>query len=346
MQSEKSIFQISKFIVHSTVYSGPRQQYWDIVDHYPDHYYNHNIITPSQRSEKFKMTSQIRTISHSASGASFQFHELGATVISFKTADNRECLFLSRDAKLQSRNRAIRGGIPLCFPQFGQPDKSMPQHGFLRTNFWKVDESSVYDNDSGAGISLTLDLKDAENSRGGKWDENTTLDCTATFTIKVDAFKMTTELEIKNTAGEKFDFQALQHTYFRVENGAAYDPNECYVKGLQGYKVSDKITNEEYSLGADPIVLEGNVDRVYAPPNGKDVVSVSIGVGGGKVMKLTASGTCDDSAVPVSCVVWNPYKEKAEEMSDFGSDQVSGFSCNIMVHCAVSDSSCLFGSVY
>lgn len=215
----------------------------------------------------------------------------------------------------------------MVFPQFGQPDKSMPQHGFLRNNFWKVDESSAYDNESGAGISLTLDLKDAKNSRGGKWDENTTLDCTATFTIKVEASKMTTELEITNSAGEKFNFQTLQHTYFRVEDGAAYNGEECYVKGLEGYAVSDKITNEEYTLGTDPIVLEGNVDRVYTPPNGKDVVSVNIGVGGGKVMKLTAFGTCGDSAAPVSCVVWNPFNEKAAAMSDFGNDQFVEMIC-------------------
>jgi D-hexose-6-phosphate mutarotase len=27
---------------------------------------------------------------------------------------------------------AIRGGIPVVFPQFGQPDAAMAQHGFAR----------------------------------------------------------------------------------------------------------------------------------------------------------------------------------------------------------------------
>jgi len=57
------------------------------------------------------------------------------------------------------------------------------------------------------------------------------------------------------------------------------------------------------------------------------VVSVSIGVGSGNIVKLTASGTCDDSAVPTSCVVWNPYKEKAAAMSDFGNDQYVEMIC-------------------
>ena len=111
--------------------------------------------------------SPIKSISHSASGASCEIYEWGATVTSFKVASGRECLFVSRDAKLDG-SKAIRGGIPLVFPQFGQPDKSMPQHAFLRNNYWKFDESSAYDNTDSAGISLTLDLKDVKNSRGGK----------------------------------------------------------------------------------------------------------------------------------------------------------------------------------
>jgi D-hexose-6-phosphate mutarotase len=87
--------------------------------------------------------------------------------------------------------------------------------------------------------------------------------------------------------------------------------------------VSDKITNEEYTLGADPITIGGMVDRIYTPPEGKDVVDVTIGVGRDKTIKMTATGLLDGSSVPVSCVVWNPHKENAAKMGDFGDDQVS-----------------------
>lgn len=271
--------------------------------------------------------SPIKSITHSASGASCEIYEWGATVTSFKVASGRECLFVSRDAKLDG-SKAIRGGIPLVFPQFGQPDKSMPQHGFLRNNYWKFDESSAYDNTDSAGISLTLDLKDVKNSRGGKWDENTTFDCSCVFSIEIEANKMTTELEIQNTSSNSFEFQTLQHTYFLVDGGAALDSAQCYVKGLEGYSVVDKITNEEYVLGEDPVVISGNVDRIYTPPAGdKDVVDVDIGVGGGKVVKMTATGMMDGASTPASCVVWNPYKEKAAAMGDFGDDQYVDMIC-------------------
>jgi len=262
-----------------------------------------------------------RTFQHSASGAKCTVHDFGATVTSFTTGSRRECLFVSRDAK-KDGSKAIRGGIPLVFPQFGQPDQSMPQHGFLRNNFWKVNESSAFDNPAEAGISYSLALKDVKNSRGGKWDENTEFDCSCVYSIKISGSTMTTSLEIKNTGGKAFDFQTLQHTYLMVDGEGAQDPTQCYVNGLEGYTVVDKISNEEYVWGSKPVTIPDNVDRVYNPPTGQDVVNVLVGVGNGKVLKLSASGILDGASTPVSCVVWNPYKDKAAQMGDFGDDQV------------------------
>lgn len=248
-------------------------------------------------------------------------HEFGATVTSFKTGAGRECIFVSRDAKLDG-TKAIRGGIPLVYPQFGQPDKAMPQHGFLRNNVWQVDEESVYDRQDSAGINYTLTLKDVKNSRGGKWDEHTELDCFCVYSIKIEASKMTTTLGIKNISSKPFDFQTLLHTYYLVDGNAALDASQCYVKGLEGYAVHDKINDEKYKLGGDPVVIDKLTDRVYTPPTGKDAVAVTIGVGAGKTMHMSATGLVDGATVPVSCVVWNPFKENAAAMGDFGDDQV------------------------
>jgi glucose-6-phosphate 1-epimerase len=165
-----------------------------------------------------------------------KIHDFGACLVSYKTGTGRECIFVSRDAKLDG-SKAIRGGCPLVFPQFGQSDKSMPQHGFLRVNFWKADESTMYDNEDGAGITYTLDLKDVEQARGGKWDENTSYDCTCLFHVKIYSQSFSTKLEIKNTGENEFEFQTLLHTYYLVDGKAALDGSKCYVKGLEGTHV-------------------------------------------------------------------------------------------------------------
>lgn len=63
-----------------------------------------------------------------------EVHLHGATLTSYRHA-GRELLFLS-DRAVFDGAKAIRGGVPLVFPQFGQPRAEMPQHGLLRTATW------------------------------------------------------------------------------------------------------------------------------------------------------------------------------------------------------------------
>ena len=229
--------------------------------------------------------------------------------------------------------KAIRGGIPLVFPQFGRPDESMPQHGFLRTNLWEVDESSRYDNEESAGVTLVLPLSKAVHSRGGTWSmHNAAYDCTMTLAVKVTPGSLMTTLTVDNTGDTPFDFQALFHTYLKVDN--ALDPTTCHVTGLEGYQCEDKITDETYQLGKDPIVIDGNVDRIYTPPpddETKNHLTVSVQTGAiastAPRVQVTANGMVDGMVVPVSAVVWNPHEAKAKEMSDFGDEQYVNMVC-------------------
>lgn len=140
---------------------------------------------------------------------------------------------MSRDAKMDG-SKAIRGGVPLVFPQFGQPDKSMPQHGFLRVNNWTADETSAFDTAESAGITFSLGLKDVNAARGGIWDEQTLFDCQCLYHVSIDGTKLTTTLEIQNTGEKLFNFQTLLHTYYLVDGKQAMDGTNCYVKGLEG----------------------------------------------------------------------------------------------------------------
>ena len=205
----------------------------------------------------------------------------------------------------------------------------------MRNNLWKLAEKSQYDTADSAGIAYSLALKDVANARGGVWAEgSSTYDCTCVFTVDITATKMTTTLEIQNTGTTSFDFQTLQHTYFLVDDHAAMDASQCYVKGLQGYMCSDKITKkEEFEWEDETVTIPGLTDRVYSPPPGKDVVEVTIGVGKSHTISMSAKGTVADKAVPVACVVWNPHEEKAAAMGDFGDDQVRAIGNFVFGRC-------------
>ena len=65
-------------------------------------------------------------------------HPYGAHVVSWTTADGDERLFLS-PRSAYSEGAAIRGGVPVIFPQFNQrgPDFDVPRHGFARNRRWR-----------------------------------------------------------------------------------------------------------------------------------------------------------------------------------------------------------------
>ena len=80
------------------------------------------------------------TMSH-PSGASCEIVLTGAHVTSWKTADGVERLFMSSASQFGA-GAAIRGGIPVCFPQFSGRGP-LPKHGFVRTSdAWEIAEMS------------------------------------------------------------------------------------------------------------------------------------------------------------------------------------------------------------
>ncbi|XP_048134171.1 putative glucose-6-phosphate 1-epimerase isoform X2 [Rhodamnia argentea] len=70
-------------------------------------------------------------------GSSAEVYLYGGQVTSWKNDHGEELLFVSSKAIFKPP-KAIRGGIPICFPQFANHG-SLEQHGFARNRFWKID---------------------------------------------------------------------------------------------------------------------------------------------------------------------------------------------------------------
>ena len=274
----------------------------------------------------------IRTVTHSQSGASIQIHPYGATLLSYSSShEGRNHLFVSENAILDG-SKPIRGGVPLVFPIFGPPvassESTMPQHGFARRNLWTF--VSSFDTDTSAGCTYKLSLKDVKDGIGGgnPW-ATSSYDCDLQFTVDFCATRLTMTLKVTNTGTTAFPFQALLHTYFKVHGSAALKPNQCYVTGLQGYSITDKVDTAQSPgqvADATPVTIASEVDRVYSPPSTINVACVTIGVGEGTV-HMNASGKVDGQPVPVSCVIWNPHQAKAAGMSDFGNEEYHDMIC-------------------
>lgn len=265
-------------------------------------------------------------IKHRASGASVTVRPFGATITSFLNSKGHETLFVSSLSKTDG-SKATRGGIPLVFPQFGQPNKDMPQHGFLRNNYWKSGE--VFDNEEEAGCEFSLSLKDVVHARGdGIWKDENVVNCTVTLSVTVTANCMTTELLINNTGQKTFDYQTLFHTYFKIYGSKALDKEFCNVTGLAGYQVYDQITKEDRMQSEDPIFVDRELDCIFTAPAAKPTIDIVLCTGDdGSKVSIKASASVDGNTVPVSAVVWNPFIEKSKGMGDFADTEYHDMIC-------------------
>lgn len=74
-------------------------------------------------------------VSITSPAAAGEMYLHGAHVTSWKPGGAGEVLFLSSHSRWQD-GKAIRGGIPICFPWFRakSDDPHAPAHGFVRTN--------------------------------------------------------------------------------------------------------------------------------------------------------------------------------------------------------------------
>ncbi|KAI9503972.1 hypothetical protein GGI25_000854 [Coemansia spiralis] len=231
--------------------------------------------------------------------SSAEIYVFGATVTSWKSR-GKERLFVSTKAKLDG-SKAVRGGIPLVFPQFGPG--ALPQHGFARTRRWELVGAAVH----GEGVYARFELTDNEETRASKWPYKFVLQ----YTIDLTATTLSTIIKYENSDDCDFDFTALMHTYFRVPQ------IDCaVVTGLKDVLYADKVKSaDNVKEERDAVKINANEDRVYS--NVPGVVSVSYG---GERVQIRRFNYKD-------IVLWNPWAEKAAEMSDFGDDEYKQMIC-------------------
>ena len=127
--------------------------------------------------------------------------------------------------------KAIRGGIPVCFPQFG-PWELGPNHGFARILPWKFlpQESGV----TPAGDAFaSFQLRDDPATTGAMWPGRHFV---LALVVTLSEGTLTTNLSVENTGEAPLEFTALLHTYLRVPTIA-----DVGVSGLQGVDLIDKV---------------------------------------------------------------------------------------------------------
>jgi glucose-6-phosphate 1-epimerase len=150
----------------------------------------------------------------------------GAHLVSWKTADGVQRLFCSAKSALDG-SRAIRGGVPVIFPQFAERGTGM-RHGFARVSTWRV----AAQGDGWAEFALTdSDLAPALRLA---WPHGFAL----SLRVALERDALTLTLDVHNTGSDAFTFSSALHTYYQVDAIGGVT-----IGGLPGgaLRISDKI---------------------------------------------------------------------------------------------------------
>jgi len=238
-------------------------------------------------------------------GAQAEVYLHGAHVTSWRPADGEERLFLSERAEFEV-GKAIRGGIPVCFPQFAEEGPIL-KHGFARLATWTLVRSAQVGDTSQA----VLELEDSEATRA-IWPYA----FRARLTVTVGGPRLHLELTIQNTGTEPFRFTGALHTYLGVDDVA-----RVAVEDLSGCGYRDAVTGISDNKQAEAEVhFDGEVDRIYRQCPAQLTVREPK-----RQMTVQATGFPD-------VVLWNPGPSRCAALKDMTRD---GYRRMVCVEAAV-----------
>lgn len=203
---------------------------------------------------------------------------------------------------LYQEGKAIRGGVPVCFPWFG-PREGQQAHGFVRNKSWELSELTRYDNGEVRAVFTTT--SDAETLTQWAHAFVARLAYTVGPTLKMS-------LEVENTSDAPFTFSEALHTYFAV--GAA---QQAFVTGLDGAQYRDYPDRSVLVQQTGPIHFTEETDRVYVNTQTTCVLEDPV-----MARRIIVEKHGSDTTT-----VWNPWIAKAKAMADFGDEEWPEMVC-------------------
>ena len=228
-----------------------------------------------------------------------------AQVLSFKpVSETEDLLFLSKKACYED-GRAMRGGIPICWPWFG-PNLSgidLPDHGFVRNSLWNVVKTTAL-----SETETLIKLRFKYNPhRTDHWPE--------TFILELDISvgeSLTLNLSTHNTGRKALYITQALHAYFHIG-----DIHKISILGLEKTDYLDKLDNGQQKHQSHAVTIPFEVDRIY-----KDVKR-----------ELTITDPVLNRNILVTsnhyktAIVWNPWSYVSAHIADLEPDDYKRFVC-------------------
>ena len=231
------------------------------------------------------------TVNHPTCRARVALH--GAHVMSWCPTGHEEVLYLSPEA-VYREGKAIRGGIPICWPWFNAhpSDPDLPSHGLVRNQFWKLESTDADDE----GVLAKL--------------RRTTEHWTVVATIRMGS-SLEVAIESTNLGDDQLLASGALHSYFRVG-----DVRQIIIKGLEDADYLDTVGQHTNRHQTGVIEIDREVDRYYDSSAAVRLEDPS------KERTILI-----DKENSPSTVVWNPWIEKAAALGDLPNEDYLAFAC-------------------
>jgi glucose-6-phosphate 1-epimerase len=242
-----------------------------------------------------------KVILDSGTGYRADVYLQGCHLASWRNPAGHDLLFVSKQAKFEP-SAAIRGGIPICFPQFADMGPCAAQHGFARNLSFRVIKQ-----DRG---SVCMELSNEDIPETQAFTDRFKLE----IEVRLNGGSLEQVMRVRNPSTElSFEFTAALHTYFALVCGI----DQAAIEGLKGITYLNSLQNRKACVEtADEVMFPGEVDRIYCAAPHQIVIK------DGKTRQILV-----EKAGFEDVVVWNPAATKSQRMSDFGDEEWREMVC-------------------
>lgn len=235
--------------------------------------------------------------------------EQGAQVVSYTRNGEHPLIWLNDQAHFQA-GKAVRAGVPVCWPWFGNlaknpeavqamrvSDEPATAHGLVRTLAWTLKGIE----DTAQGVRIELTQPQAEQGLPG-WDHKAALSLTI---VMADTLQLS--LTTRNLGTQPLAYSQALHSYFSVS-----DVRQISVEAVAGLSYMETVGVDEWEQRsqAGPLQVTGETDRVYlATP---EQLAIDDPTWKRRIVLKPVGSQ--------NAVIWNPWIDRAANLDDMDNN--------------------------
>lgn len=271
-------------------------------------------MTVEQLNQTFEIPNQVKVVEGKGGfpvvevtneKATAKISVYSGQVLSFKPVGEPEDLLFLSDKAYYEESKAIKGGIPICWPWFGSdPEgKGRASHGFVRNRMWTLlSTEAIASGETKIRLGMSPSAETLEI-----WPHQ--------FELVIEILvgtKLSVTLTTQNTGDQPFSITQALHTYF-----ATGDIGQVRVLGFENARFVDKADGSAEKTQTGDITITEETDRIYTDVNPEIVIDDGAM---GRRIRITPSGSS-------TAIVWNPWKEISVKMADLEDQDYQRFIC-------------------